>query len=928
MNTFYGNVINPSQFQFDKIYSNRKEMDDSCKTDEIFIGRYVLVKYDKETEVSRIFLERSALEDKFYGYTSINKEEKTKILFENINIKNFYYDYDDNDRQVFYQAEKDIESDYAFFTPIDISSEIFAQNQYFENLNIDKSIYGLERSSYDATVWQKAFINNEEKYVKVAELNSGTPIFSIKTDAPTHYPLTPHFEANTVEENSQKYYKLHIQPSWGFRIAQAQSKDLSDENSIWIKEEYDPKEDKINKKYYNTSKKEWLDYNETDARVNAIPSAIYYNKKGFKKEKRSYDKNIVDEISMRPAKSGNLYSDHDGTESAQDDIQEMRILLPSLGNAISDVWDIVYGTDEERNLDIKWNSLKGLRQTVTEDGYKYDKEGSIETIAGCINSVHDLMGMIIKDIPEGGVEMANEENIYWDNKNKIFSRKKKKYDYSDILTVDKGDYKIQLVKNPSVNYQPNTYYLNAEGTEPDVEGKYNSKKTYYERILQVNYIKLPKVNEYKTNTYYYFDKGNYFLEKQERTWDKDKNYLEIIKDKLTKINFKTNYKINQFYYQEKVNDRNYWMVENSDTPKKDIKYYELQIDLINGIPFISKDNTLFVWNEERKTYTAGPEFYDKNAEYYKLTDEIDSEGRVILNMVEVFERTENHYQQDEFGNYFQNDWVEGNSYYLITKKNNDGYKNTDFYLKDLYHYEKDGDYILGKEENYFKDKNYYVFIENNEYININQKDFLVECVFFEPNVYYLENDSGKKVLSEIYNPEKAYLYYALGEDLYVIADEKSSFNIGSLWNNQITLIPWPVSLARREAINVFEELKGFAKNYNTIHGLILKLNYLMESDDTYTRDTTTIRGAINKLNDIFFKFDQLIPGTSLSIGNNGKIYSTTCETDNWINYELNNAEHKIIIKHESPKDLNLTEVKINDSLILCFDEKGHFVKIK
>ena len=48
---FYGNIssVNKSTFQFDKIYPNRKEMDDACEADGIFIGRYVLVDYNEDS---------------------------------------------------------------------------------------------------------------------------------------------------------------------------------------------------------------------------------------------------------------------------------------------------------------------------------------------------------------------------------------------------------------------------------------------------------------------------------------------------------------------------------------------------------------------------------------------------------------------------------------------------------------------------------------------------------------------------------------------------------------------------------------------------------------------------------------------------------------------------------------------------------------
>ena len=47
---FYGNITNTSrtQFQFDKIYSNRKAMEQATLTDGIYLGRYVLVEYDND----------------------------------------------------------------------------------------------------------------------------------------------------------------------------------------------------------------------------------------------------------------------------------------------------------------------------------------------------------------------------------------------------------------------------------------------------------------------------------------------------------------------------------------------------------------------------------------------------------------------------------------------------------------------------------------------------------------------------------------------------------------------------------------------------------------------------------------------------------------------------------------------------------------
>ena len=46
----YGNITNTArtQFQFDKIYPNKRAMEEHCDTDGIYAGRYILVEYDNE----------------------------------------------------------------------------------------------------------------------------------------------------------------------------------------------------------------------------------------------------------------------------------------------------------------------------------------------------------------------------------------------------------------------------------------------------------------------------------------------------------------------------------------------------------------------------------------------------------------------------------------------------------------------------------------------------------------------------------------------------------------------------------------------------------------------------------------------------------------------------------------------------------------
>ena len=78
---FYGNITNTSKtnFVFDKIYTNRKAMDDNINKDGIFIGRYVLVEYGEITEDS--FIRAYGPQADKYYHISDDNEIATRILY-------------------------------------------------------------------------------------------------------------------------------------------------------------------------------------------------------------------------------------------------------------------------------------------------------------------------------------------------------------------------------------------------------------------------------------------------------------------------------------------------------------------------------------------------------------------------------------------------------------------------------------------------------------------------------------------------------------------------------------------------------------------------------------------------------------------------------------------------------------------------------
>lgn len=76
MSTFYGNSNLPVNtiFTFDKIYPNRKTMDDSAQTDGVYLNRYVLIEYGEEEYESNYSLDQLNYNNKTYDATAWMKQ--------------------------------------------------------------------------------------------------------------------------------------------------------------------------------------------------------------------------------------------------------------------------------------------------------------------------------------------------------------------------------------------------------------------------------------------------------------------------------------------------------------------------------------------------------------------------------------------------------------------------------------------------------------------------------------------------------------------------------------------------------------------------------------------------------------------------------------------------------------------------------------
>ena len=306
---FYGNITSTAstQFSFDITYPNRLTMERNASDDGIAINRFVLIEYDT-----------AWIDPENYIKTTNNP-----------------------------MGEITPENDWT---------------NYDYNFNIDLKKYA-NRRGYDSTVWQKIFDDKGFRYMMVAELNSVVPTFDVIPVAPSEVPLTPKFD----EISTNLYYKLQWQAPWGFRIKESDDNNLSDISTKHTKYTYNSdnqsyKTEDINVKgaiFFNKNAFDPQVIKEGEERVKPINGRVTVDKN---------QKALVNEIKLTPGISGKVYdinpNDEDRTLKTAEDVQELTINLPAIGNMMSDAWDIIHGplrNDDMRQWDEKGNNVSSLQ---------------------------------------------------------------------------------------------------------------------------------------------------------------------------------------------------------------------------------------------------------------------------------------------------------------------------------------------------------------------------------------------------------------------------------------------------------------------------------------------------------------------------------------------------------------------------------------
>lgn len=540
-----------------------------------------------------------------------------------------------------------------------------SSSNYLANFNIDQGRYHTARG-YDSTVWQKVYSNGVEKYVMIAELNTIVPTFGVSSDPPSLLPISPHFGADSTNVYYELHWQPNwgfrikaannelmipkVNPNGQLDLTDqnnlqsqyasinARNRDMddvyypSDQLTRWQQTFEDNTLDHDEKRktlYFDPDSQKW----GTDS-GSQIPSAIYFNRSGFNSNKIAYSKDLIseesrtsspswnrfnptvassgwaneDNITLSPTGlSGNVYNLHDGSADLkpQADTQELSIMLPTIGDTIAHVWDLVYGgrnttkaiaSTNTRNKDIAWEDAKGeparrgLRLTGI-DGDEYNT-AQVDTIAGAINTAHDLLGMIISSNTTEELSNPDEldnNRIYYDSERHQYFRKHKTYEYTEVPDdffiyqsqntsnlnqelIDSGlyyvwdetlqEYVVATVYDPTKQYflkQSKEQYTLIEGKLVDFP--YGDYKWYRDYLSENSAI----MNDIPTDQQE--AKSDYILNSE---YQDGRDYYRV---DATEVALNSSYEPEKYWYKTKSNDRQQLVLDLSDQRQKDTTYY-------------------------------------------------------------------------------------------------------------------------------------------------------------------------------------------------------------------------------------------------------------------------------------------------------------------------------------------------------------------
>lgn len=996
--SLYGNIASTAPFQFDRIFGSRSEMDqigtpeDKFVDDGVYAGRYVLVKYDTKLEnaipvamlsnddldrIGELVAGKEVVSDifkLFQGTEAIKAGSTDPRLIPNqiyaahfapsnavleAKLNRYFFfeftgEYEDQisiaQFKFIQEGKENDENKSKYLYPIHYAQD----RENYEAIDQQASSKG-----YDGTIWMKTYVEDnskyKEKYIYIGSLNASMPALKVTPEAPEGGFRLPHLNVTDSD-----IYDLHITTPYGFRVGNVvpDSVQVKDLNGQLVPEINDRGETTGQYVTRSNSDIKWQANEVSDAADGK--KAIYYNKAGFDVTKNSIDNKTTNElICDLTGYSGQRYAVCDAAGNVNEsndipDIYELQMRLPILGNVVAELWNLAYGT--ERNLNIAWEDGRDPERAgkrLLPVGETYSPQEA-NTIAGCINSLHDIMGMIIVEKDDDTLP-TNLENyglgyIYYFSKLKRFYRVEQVpyFNETNKLTVANGDFDFKKADNVTSDTFVKNLYYSSTGTPLD---SYSANNTYIKVLSdkgkEKTYANIPwtEMLDPTANNIYEKINDNYYYVPSDLVAD-GKTYYSFT---AVKISPKW-YKPNTYYiksatngecyqlateenmqtgvdYYSRLNKNDYsikessWVTKNS--PNNSRFYYNAEIstkilselkNLLNkpDVSYGMQSSAVFFYKDQDKVYQpvkeleAGVVYYigvnwqpkldwdENNAQFVYLyyptsfypttliaypPEKIDE--NLSVNYSVYYNDPSSGWRSFNTDNYAKA--VAKNIYSLSTEGIHTDYEYSAFNREQLVDSNAAGNvYICDNEKNYFKATKEDIEQAGSFYTLTNENTIKY---IYQPNKYYIKTN-GQYVLDDrlIKSSIESTVWYI--KKSIIIKDRAGYYPEYSIWDADANLIPSTVDLYIIDTKPALVELESFARQLNTAHGLILKINQTLDSSNVNTREDTTVKGIMNQMNDILNKFAAMQPGDFLIVDGYGRMHGAKPSGGNWIDVKV------------------------------------------
>lgn len=489
--SLYGNVkkVGSAAFQFDRRYHSRYQMDNQAQNDGVYIGRYVLVEYGPrfgkdanniiEMHEGSAMAGQETLEFVYQSLPEGTTYDPDQVYYTyNSNTESYQiYEYDQhrwdaqlNANSIFKKVQK---LTYQLINTKDGSVRvdgIIENTDYRNNADEDLRYYG---ATYDSTVWQKVFIDGQDKYVMIAELNALAPKLDITQDTPISYKVQeavmPNYRTNGIVSGR---FNEHGELVETVRLTNVKEV----ENVPHFDTALDTELTYL--LHIPTTLKLELNNNTVDFNENGFNMAYSYpESEGVSTIAwipKGHDENgnefYLDNYDIIPQggvdNAGSPFAELRGGPNYQIDTKMLFMSFPALGNAMNAVYNLIYGKPDPLD-DLEHGAMRPYfkrylsRLTLTNYATVRDQEGSSyfikyklrnedneitpeqyftitgkigESVTASIDNYYDVSRMVDLS-PEGLVEVR----FYDKTTSKIFPSNYYKLTSDDYNSLPKND---------------------------------------------------------------------------------------------------------------------------------------------------------------------------------------------------------------------------------------------------------------------------------------------------------------------------------------------------------------------------------------------------------------------------------------------------------------------------------------------------------